>query len=217
MTFTEMRSEAELLYESINSSAAPGFTNAEWGIILTRSQHDVVEDILQKGVVRDASTMLAIEKLFRPVAYTSFTTDTHFKNSDGSAAQILNSALDSKFIWILDEYVDTADKTNIRLRRITFDFYRINLDNPFRHPDEDDSFWILQKDNVPVFITDGATITSYNVLGVDHPDNYPIDETHNCVLNGNIHCKIVEGAVKLARMSVVDIPGYQAALAEFGK
>ena len=217
MTFAEMKAETELLYESMNSSTAPGFIDEEWGIILTRAQHALVDEILAVGVVRNSATMLAIEKLFRPAVYTTFGTDSYFRNSDGSLAQILSDVLDTSFIWILDEYVNTADKNNIRLRRITFDFYRVNLENPFRHPDEDDSFWVLQKDNIPVFITDGTTITSYNVLGVDNPNIYPIDATHDCVLNVGIHYKIVEQAVKLARMSVVDIQGYQAAIAEFGK
>jgi hypothetical protein len=216
MTFLEMKAEAELLYESINSSAAPGFTDDEWGIILTRSQHSVVEDILHKGVTRDASTMLAIEILFKTVSYSSFITDSYFKNADGTPASILNTTLDNKIIWILDEYADTSAVNNIRLRRVSFDFYRINLDNPFRHPDVADCFWILQKNNVPVFITDGSQITAYYVLGVYHPDNYPINSTTDCILNSGVHCQIVEGAVKIARMSVIDPQGYQLAVANFG-
>jgi hypothetical protein len=217
MTFLEMRHEAELLYESINSSAAPGFTDEEWGIILTRSQHSVVEEILKKGVVRDASTELAIEILFKTNSYSSFENDDYFKNADGSAAKRSTAILNDKFIWILDEYADTASLNNIRLRRITFDFYRINLDNPFRHPHPETGFWIVQKDNIPVFITDGTAITSYNVLGVEHPDNYPIDSTHDCILNKGVQCAIIEAAVKLARMSVIDTAGYQLAMAEFNK
>jgi len=220
MTVNQIRDETELLYESINSSAAPGFINAEWEIILTAAQRKVVFDILKEGVTRNSFNMLAIEKLIQPDTYTSFSADTFFKNSDDSAAQTINTgvkAFESKFFWVLDEYADTATDTNIRLDRISFDFYRTNIDNPFRKPNSEDGFWLLQYNNQPVFITDGTTITKYSIIGAYHPDNYNLTMGGTCVLNEGVHSRIVEKAVELAHMSVVDPQGYQLALAEFAK
>jgi hypothetical protein len=76
---------------------------------------------------------------------------------------------------------------------------------------------MLQYNNVPVFITDGTTPTGYYIVGVYHPDNYPIALATPCILNESIHSKIVEQAVTLARMSVVDTQGYQLAMTEFNK
>jgi hypothetical protein len=220
-----MRSEAELLYESINSAPAPGFTLAEWGQILTIAQRAVVIDILKEGVTRNTLNALAIEKLLQPDSYTVFTTDTHFKNSDGTAAQTLDTgskAFDPKYFWIVDEYCETASDTNIALHRRAFDFYRINIENPFRAPNSTDGFWILQYNNNPVFVTDGTAITKYAILGCEHPDLYPIANevtygTEGSCLNEGVHSRIVEKAVKIARMSVEDAQGYQLALAEFEK
>jgi hypothetical protein len=220
MTVTQMRTETELLYESINSSAAPGFIDAEWGIILTAAQRKVVIDILKEGVTRNSLNILAIEKLIQPDSYTVFTTDTYFKNSDDTSAQVINTGskvFETKFFWILDEYVDTASIVNIKVQRISFDFYRVNIDNPFRKPNSTDGFWLLQYNNKPVFITDGTTITKYSIIGVYHPDNYPLVIGGTCVLNEGVHSMIVEKAVELAHMSVVDPNGYQLALTEFSK
>ena len=96
-------------------------------------------------------------------------------------------------------------------------FIEKNLENPFRTPNSVDGFWVLQYENIPVFITDGSLISGYYVIGVQHPDNYPIDSTHDCVLNEGIHSDIVQEAITLARMSITDAQGYQLALAEFNK
>ena len=223
MTFVEMRREAELLYESINSSDAPGFTDAEWGYILTAAQRKVVRRILNDGINRNAFNQLSIEFLVKEDDYTVFTTDPHFKNTDGTVARRLNitppvgKAFDSTYFWILDEYAITSDKSNIPLIKINYDFYRKNIENPFRTPNSVDGFWMLQYDNAPVFITDGSLVSGYYVVGVQHPDNYPINASHDCMLNGGIHSDIVQEAITLARMSVTDAQGYQLSLAEFSK
>ena len=90
MTFVEMRREAELLYESINSSDAPGFTNTEWGYILTVAQRKVVRRILEDGINKNAFNQLAVEFLVKDDSYLAFTLDSHFKNTDGTAARKLN-------------------------------------------------------------------------------------------------------------------------------
>jgi len=223
MTFTEMRREAELLYESINSSDAPGFTATEWGYILTAAQRKIVRRILQDGINKNAFNQLAIEFLVRDDSYLAFTINTHFKNTDGTAARCLNvtppvgKVFDATYFWILDEYATTSTTSNIPLIKINYDFYRKNIENPFRTPNAVDGFWILQYENTPVFITDGSLISGYYIIGVQHPDNYPIDTAHNCLLNEGIHSDIVQEAVTLARMSVSDAQGYQLSLAEFSK
>ena len=320
MTFNELLSEAELLYESINSSNAPGFTAEEWGKFFTIGQRKVVLNILREGIEKSAFNQLAIEKLVQEDPYTSFSTDgvpitnvvitdigdtftkaghglvngdkvmlssivtttgidtyttyyvvnvagnvfqlsltsggavvtvaggdgtctvakfSHFKNVDGSAAQRLNvgnKAFNTNFFWILDEYVTTSTYGNVPVRRITYDFYRRNLKNPFRKPDLEDEVWMIQfslddptiaTSTAPVFIVDAGTtvLTSYRVVGVNHPDNYPIVSgvvyptggTHASCLNPSVHPRIVEEAVTLARMSVTDQAGYQLAVTEFNK
>jgi len=221
MNCIEMRTEAELLYESINSSDSPGFTDTEWASLLTIAQRRIVTSILVDGINKNAFNQLAIEPIVRKVGYVPAATDTHFKNTDGiTFAPALAGGIATEFFWILDEYVTTAGEKNIPIKRITYDFYRLNLKNPFRIPDEEEGYWVLQYNDSLVFITDGTAITGYSIVGVHHPDNYPIGiatPAGDCILNEGVHSLIVEEAVKLARMSVTDMQGYQLALAEFAK
>lgn len=239
MTFEQMHSEAELLYESINSSAAPGFTDSEWGQLLTIGQRKVVLKILRSGIERDTFNSRAIEKLVMKYSYLgpgSFIADTFYKNSDGTPAWRLINSVEPEFFWMLDEYVTVVGKTNhIPVKHITFDFYNTNIKNPFRTPSIEESYWLLTysdfvpteaASNTPVVITDGEEANSYVLIGVLHPDNYPIESgttyptvggTDASCLNPSVHHMIVEEAVTLARMSVVDPQGYQLALAEFMK
>jgi len=245
MTFEQMQVEAELLYESINSGGAPGFNYEEWGQFFTIGQRRIVLNILKEGITKNTFNRLAIEKLILRDDYSDFIADSHFKNSDGSPAWILDNSTEtfnSQFFWILDEYVDIGVGatlvTDIPVKHITYDFYRVNKSNPFRVPDSEEGYWILQYsgdidvDNptsidsiLPVIITDGEQVTGYHIVGVIHPDNYPIVSgtvyplggTHASCLNPSIHSKIVEEAVALARMSIVDPQGYQLALTDFNK
>jgi hypothetical protein len=238
MTFEQMHSEAELLYESINSSAAPGFTDAEWAQLLTIGQRKVVLRILNEGINKNTFNQMALEKLVQSDVYTAFTDDTYFRNADGTFAKRLDPSVkvfESKFFWMLDEYVSTGTRsvTNIPVKHITYDYYRINLDNSYRTPSATEGYWILQNNtdpllsesSYPVFITDGIDVTEYCVIGVYHPDNYPIESgttypstgTQASILGEGAHYKIVEEAVTLARMSVTDPQGYQLSLAEFAK
>ncbi len=225
MTFNEMLTEAELLYESIDSSNAPGFTPEEWGKLFTIAQRKVVLKILDEGINKNTFNQLAIEPIVKSAVYVPDAHSTHFVNSDGTFAQSLSTGIRPAFFWILDEYCKSDSALNISLKRITYDFYRTNLKNPFRVPNVDEGFWILQYDGDQVFITDGSVLSGYQVVGVDHPDNYPIVSgvvyptggTHASMLNPSVHPQIVEEAVMLARMSVIDQAGYQLAAAEFEK
>ena len=239
MTFSEMLLEAELLYESLNSSEAPGFTQEEWGRLFTIGQRKVVLNILKEGINKNTFNQMALGALVQKDSFfaVDMEYDAHFKNTNGTFAKRLKStsAFEAKYFWILDEYVTTATGTNIPINRITYDFYRLNLKNPFKKPDEDEGYWLLQynvglptasTDVTQVIITDGTALVGYYIIGVFHPDNYPIvsgivypttSGTQASCLNPSIHYRIVEEAVTLARMSVVDQAGYQLAVTEFNK
>jgi len=225
MTFAEMRTEVEVLYEFVNSANAPGFTDAEWGTIFTAAQRNVVYRILNEGIAANAKNQIAISYLIETQTITDIETTTFYLNSGGTAAYTIDvdldadSFVDEEFFWILDEYASSATLSRIRLNRITFNHYQKNLDNPYAQPSTIEGFWILSvqdatndNTNRPIIITDGTAITSYNLVGVKHPDTYPIDDSNNCLLNESIHSDIVKEAVALAKFSVDDPQGFQMAL-----
>lgn len=224
MTFDEMRYEAEVLFESITSDAAPGFTDEEWGVILTAAQRKIVLRILQEGIARDIVNSLQLTALVNVNTITDFTDDTYYLNSDGTSAQTVATNIDNfdaETFWVLDEYVATSSYDRIPLHRKTYEYYQKNIDNPYSNPDPIEGFWILslQDENSgdaqsrPVFITDGSTITSYKYISVKHPDYYDIASGSDCVLHESLHGDIVSLAVKLAHQSVIDPNGFQIAVA----
>jgi len=223
MTFAEMRTEAETLFESIISDAAPGFTNAEWGTMFTAAQRIVVRNILKDGIAKDILNSLMLTALIVYDAISDFTTDDFYLNSDGTPAQTIDTSTDnfeSDVYWVLDEYAVTATCSRIPLLRKTYDFYQKNIDNPFTQPDTVDGFWILSlqdTDDVsqsrPVFITDGSEITNYKYIGIEHPDTYAIASGSDCVLHESLHGDIVSMAVNLAHKSIIDPEGFQMAIA----
>ena len=226
MTFAEMKLETKILYESINSSDAPGFQSSEWQIIFNLAQRKVVWDILNKGLTKDAFTMRMLEPI---TVYANDDTEVanvdYYLNSDNSAA--IGFTLDESIFWVLDEYLKTDDYNKIPLKRITYDFYQDNLKNPFKKPGigDDKKFWIISAtkgtDYNTVIISDGTTLTNpvYKTMGVYHPDENEIDivdgYTNGCSkLAKAAHPLIVERAVKLAHLAVTDTEGFQLQFAE---
>jgi len=224
MTFAEMRYEAEILFESITSGAAPGFNDAEWGVIFTAAQRKLVLDILNEGVARNTRNSLILTPLITAGELAVADTDDFYLNSDDTPAQTIDTAVvhfPDEIFWILDEYVETAEYDRIPLLSKTYEFYQKNLDNPFNSPDLIEGFWVIRLNdasaatefNRPVFISNGIAITKYHYIGVEHPDNYEIALGSDCILHESIHGEIVSTAVKLAHQSVIDPNGFQLAVA----
>lgn len=87
-----MKTRAEILYESIDSATAPGFTNSEWGEIFSQAQYKVVFDILKDGINRNAFNRRALDPIVRMV---------EFKDDDG----------DDELIESFSDYSGTVAKT----------------------------------------------------------------------------------------------------------
>ena len=224
MTFAEMRLETQILFESINSDAAPGFSDTEWGYIFTVAQRQVVLNLLREGIALDTRNSLILTPLIVSGELAVGATDDFYLNSDDTAAQTIDTAVvhfPDEVFWILDEYVETATISRIPLLSKTYEFYQKNLDNPYDGPSTIEGFWVMRRNddsaatefNRPVFISDGTAITSYHYLGVEHPDQYSIALGSDCVLHESIHGDIVKLAVKLAHLSVIDPNGFQLAVA----
>ena len=227
MTFEEMRYETEILYESINSNPSPGFDDTEWAVILTASQRRVVRKILRDGINSNSTNRVALTSLIKVNSYASFSDSEYYLNLDGTPARELDSVVigdinfDNTIFWILDEYVTTEDLSRVPLVPITFEEYQSNFNNPFKKPiaNNVEGFWVLNKlsnatgEESPTIITDGTVLTGYKIIGVVHPDNFPIASGSDCVLNEWVHADIVMDAVKLAHMSVLDANGFQLAIA----
>ena len=94
MTAREMRYEAEIIYESIASQDAPGYTDREWSVLLTQAQENIILDICKSGLDENELNRRKISKLLK---YKSFIpeliTDIGFPNAYGPETTITQTTL----------------------------------------------------------------------------------------------------------------------------
>ena len=223
MTFAEMRSRAEILYESIDSANAPGFTDGEWGEILSQAQYKVVNDILKDGVAKNAFNRRAIDAIILTQEFTD--TDAgvsiaaHATITNGYTVNIENTALagistEDQIWWVLptvmaDALVGTTTYTDIDVDEISYGEYHASRNNPFKKPDYEEKFWYFPENSELVVITDGSTLKKVRIQYIESLEGHPIALASDCILDESIHPRIVEKAVGIAHSAVQDQVGFQ--------
>lgn len=237
MTAAQMHREAEILYESIASQSAPGYTETEWSYILTQAQEKFINTILDEGLDKDDNNRLSIQALIRNCEATEFEAIDKYLNGyifisnpfpEGEAYRILNERAQSGYL--------------VDVQPIEYEFYKSNRNNPFKNPDED-TYWRLigheYGDNF-IIITDGSVLTSYYIEYITKPEpiivpnsdigtviddytvvtsgatGYEINQVDgkDCILAIKTHRRIVEIAARLAEKYVQDQVGYQLGVIE---
>lgn len=210
LTAKEMEYEAKVAYEAIASADAPGYTSRQWSILLTQAQEKVVLSIARDGMDKNEFNRRAIAKLI-----TTQTESAPF----GSIPHISNSndiELESSYLYILQ---DTAN-VGVRLKPISYDYYHMNLENPFEKP-YDKEFWRLVSNKGVIVITDGTPLTAYTVTYIKRPKPIITKElttptaiegytnVTDCELDHSIHREIVSVAARLANAYTTNQVGYQ--------
>jgi len=182
MTAVEMKYEAEILYESIASADAPGYTNKEWSYLLTAGQEKVIKEIIDKGLDREEKYKKAISPLLTPENLAG-TITTNVSNLPNSVKVPITSTLTYPVLGVTMErcVVGTAGKI-VPIKPITHDYYLINIRNPHKKPNKKYVYWRLDEyvggAKVHVLITDIADadvlsatsgITSYKYVAIAKP------------------------------------------------
>jgi hypothetical protein len=233
MLAQQMKYEGEILYASIASDAAPGYTNKEWSTLLTAGQEKVVKDIVDKGWDKEEKYRKAIAALLSPttVLLAAMPADPNIDNARvvSIAANVLRTTM---------ERCSTSTKSIITVKPITYDYYLANIKNPHKKPDINYVFWRLQgfdTDKKHIVITDGSTLVDYKYVSVTKPEPIIIEDSTyvagdgsidgiafsahtasslECTLGTFIHRWIVQEAVNIAFASDKDTVGYQISNAE---
>ena len=235
MTAEEMKYEGELLYESIASADAPGYTNKEWSYLLTAGQEKVVKEIIKKGLDRDERYKKAISPILVPFEETSFTDNTD------ETPNSVSVVIDEDVVGVTRERV-TIGSTIIQVKPITQEYYNANINNTLKKPDINYTYWRLDQlngsDKVHVIITDlddVADLDKYQYIAVGKPtpiivEDGDYDATYGSIdgvdfsdytagelpstLGTFIHRWIVQEAVNIAFASDKDQIGYQISATE---
>lgn len=240
MTAEEMKYEAEILYESIASADAPGYTNREWSYILTAGQEKVIKEIINKGLDREEKYKKAISPLLLPVLVINGVSSNITSNIT-ETPKSLKVVIDEDTLAVTRERV-TVGTSIIEVKPITQDYYNANINNPFKKPDSNYKYWRLDQlnnpDKVHIIITDLDDVDDldkYQYIAIVKPTpiivmdgDYTVNDGSIEGLNfssytatelpstlGNfIHRWIVQEAVNIAYASDKDQLGYQISNAE---
>lgn len=224
MTAPEMEYEFKVVYESIASGNAPGYTSREISVLLTQAQRDIVLELAQKG-----PDMTDYERtILGGQLYGGGGTGGLFKRFNSVIAEDTGTTyqygyittMPADFFYPFIETIETDTTHNIPVKPVSHDAVASNLSNPFAKP-YSGLFWRVFENNYLVFIGDGATTPTY-VKGIYIKKPTPIITAilttgtidgliavTDCQLPEMVHRDIVYKAAKKAYAAVKDQAGYQ--------
>jgi hypothetical protein len=229
LSAAEMLYEAKVLYESIASADAPGYTNLQWSILLTRAQHNVVSRLSSEGFDKDEkhraglSTLLQPFSTLSPVARTDISPNAFQFNVD--ASKVILATYTERCRYTLSAVSRYADVIPVE-----WDYYKMNIDNPFEQPDSTYFWGLVGAKSTTDFSYSKMVVTPGTVGGVavvpvellTMAFTYPqpiivnasvtlqgITGVTSCTLHASIHRDVVEEAANLASAYSKDREGYQ--------
>lgn len=203
MTATQMLNEFNIRYDAIASSSAPGYDNTDVSGLLNIAQEEVFLAAYEAHEVTEKTTRI-LEELKVQDPITSFTTSTTHPNA------VLVTLPTNLWLITKEEvtisYTDCNGETQskrIPVDEITDYQYNLNLDNPFRKPDQTIAWRYTTGDRVIELIHDGTySFTTYHLTYLKQPQDIDIDNSINSELPNIVHRDIVERAVRLATASI---------------
>jgi hypothetical protein len=199
MTAREMQYEAKIIYESIASADAPGYTDRQWSIILTQAQEKVVLEICNDGIDKNEFNRRAVKKLQKTAEIDSSGI------SEDPLFGFYYVVFPDDFLHPLREIGNYVAK----IKPVTYDFVESNKKNPFEKPSSDLYWKLFQRDGATI-ITNGEELRFYVIDYISRPKpiitkDLPTDSTiegfntqMDCELHKSVHRIIVDRAGKLA-------------------
>ena len=226
MTSTEMDQEFLILYDKVTNFDAPGYTEQERSIFLTKGQqrtffslYNPLGNQIREGFEETEARRKDLRALVKGV-----TLSTPSSSQIGTLPNGVFFDLPEDCLYVISEEVTTtsteACKNNLRLRvkPTTHDEYAINVKNPFKKPNVTRYVWRLDlQQNRNEIITDGTfDIAEYHlryierltpiIVGSNTVDG--VAGPQDCLLDEIIHKRIIEEAVKIAT-GITDPEFYQ--------
>lgn len=185
-----MKYEFNILYDKVTNFAAPGYLDEELSILLTKAQDQILlkyynpnRNILQQGVEQtEQISKYLLPLISKPTDLLPVSNTIEFANR----RSLCNLPLDHLFTLSEGVIVKSTDVCyNDSLLRVdpkTNDELYINLNNPFKKPDNRTAWRLYQDTNEVVLYTNSKfTIDKYRITYLKKPN--PII-TSNVVIRG---------------------------------
>ena len=231
LTAAEMKVEFEILFDKIVNLAAPGYDNEETSLFLNLAQERILKGRLNPKGNKYGDTFEETEKrrkdfseLIRDAIDGSGNLTTSISsNQNGILPNGVFFDLPLDFLYAITERIESdivckSGFKQIDVKPITHDQYNINVDNPFKQPD-DNLAWRMDFSRESVsstekkrheIITDSSySPKKYYLRYIKRPVDIDIDGAVDCELDAAIHREIVAKAVEIALETVQD-PRFQS-------
>lgn len=218
MTSQEMKQEFLVLYDKITNFDAPGYSDLEISIFLTKGQertffsfYNPLGNLFREGFEETEARRKDLKELVKGITLTATSIST---SQVGVLPNGVFYDLPGDCLYAISEEITTASSDSckngkrLRVKPITHDEYSINLKNPFKKPNINSYIWRLDyQTNRHELVTDGSfTVSEYHlryiqklspiIVGVNTVDGTLGPQ--NCILNVITHRRIIEEAVKIA-------------------
>lgn len=224
MTANEMAYRFEVSFDKITNFDSPGYEDSEVSILLNQAQERFLLQTYS-GTNKFKEGFEETEK--RRKDLSELTANSIITTASATQTGTLPNGtlydLPTNFIYAIKEEVvissdDECDNgRRIKVKPITHDEYTINIENPFKQPDNN-LVWRLDYSRVTdgtnpkrhELITDGSyNITAYHLRYLRRLPNIVVDldtpaNQVNCVLDEITHNRIVDLAVEIALELTVD-------------
>ena len=234
MTSQEMSKEFNIVFESVASMNAPGYTEYEKSVLLTQAQQDIAIETAKMGLDSNDYSREVLEKLITRYGTVAPTEDSIVIQST-STNRVYRVALPTSpvFLYPYIEFAITGTGATYYERvckPIDYDSYYTTISNPYSNPYKD-LYWRLYDNGYFLIITDGTQLTTPYMKGlyICKPD--PIitasispltidglsaitDMSTARVLTPIVHREIVKRAAMKAYAAMKDQAGYQLQNAE---
>jgi hypothetical protein len=220
MTSQEMSREFNIVFESVASMNAPGYTEYEKSVLLTQAQEDIAIEVAQKGMDSNDYARTVLEKLL-----TNYSSLVVAANTSLFPSNAYRVTLPATFFYPFIEFaITTGTNTNRAVKPIDYNSYYTNISNPYANPYKD-LYWRVYENGYLTIITDGTALTNIKGLYVAKPSpiitailvGNTIDgltAITQPVLNPIVHREIVYRAAMKAYAAMKDQAGYQLQNAE---
>ena len=244
MTAAQMKYEFEVGYDRITNFEAPGYTNKEISVFLTKAQEELVLDLYRNAnhYKEEFKKSLNMLKAVQTATGAGILAGTEYPSS-----YVVN--LSSDVLAVHNERVDLqttashfyASKaiSDVAVKPVDDDYYHANKKNPFKQPSID-LVWRLDSSTTGfkrhVYVVEAYTVpvniyihyykkpSPIIIMDADYvAGDGSIDGVNwsaytaaslDCTLDPLVHRQIVDRAVKLAYAAIQDQTGYQISAAE---
>ena len=227
MNVNEFSREFNILYDNITSNSAPGLTEYDKSVMLTKAQEEIVKNYysgynqLLKGFESTENRRGELEQLVIPYSTTEKVTST---NGISAASKFFK--IPDEVFYIVHEQVKLISLDSclngkfIETKPVTHDEYNVSIKSPFRKPNKNKA-WRLnitkQSGNRVVEIVSAYPVEEYTCRYIKQPipiiltdfESDPdlqgmsltiggLNTVTECELNEEIHSDILNRAVELA-------------------